>query len=206
MRILFVILRKTYGFSKHEDWISLSQFVEATDIPRPHVCRTLKGLIMQNIVTRRGNGKQVMYKLQKDWEKWTSLPDGVIRKGGTRTGNKGVPARVIQGVPARAHTKETITKENIQKKERTPSQVATMFFDDSKSQEDTIEYLKQKGLPEDVAKEEVYNFVMYWTEPNKSGTRVRWQMEKTFDVKRRLFTWFRRIKKFSKAETKGIVL
>lgn len=32
-------------------------------------------------------------------------------------------------------------------------------------------------------------FVSYWTEPNASRTRVRYQMERTWDTKRRLATW-----------------
>jgi hypothetical protein len=40
---------------------------------------------------------------------------------------------------------------------------------------------------------ELDKFVNYWTERNKSGTKERWEMEKTFEVKRRLSTWFSRI-------------
>ena len=32
-------------------------------------------------------------------------------------------------------------------------------------------------------------FIAYWTEPNKSRTRVRYQMEKTWDTSRRLALW-----------------
>ena len=37
-------------------------------------------------------------------------------------------------------------------------------------------------------------FVSYWTEPNKSRTRVRYQMEKTWDTSRRLALWASRDK------------
>jgi hypothetical protein len=32
-------------------------------------------------------------------------------------------------------------------------------------------------------------FISYWTEPNKSKTKMRFQLEKTWDTKRRLETW-----------------
>lgn len=32
-------------------------------------------------------------------------------------------------------------------------------------------------------------FFRYWTEPNKSGTKLRWEMEKTWDISRRLARW-----------------
>jgi len=36
------------------------------------------------------------------------------------------------------------------------------------------------------------NFFNYWTEPNKSKTKMRFELEKTWDIKRRLETWDRR--------------
>lgn len=45
-------------------------------------------------------------------------------------------------------------------------------------------------------------FVSYWTEPNSSRTRVKYQMERTWDTKRRLATWASREKGASKVATK----
>ena len=33
------------------------------------------------------------------------------------------------------------------------------------------------------------DFILYWTEPNKSNTKMRWEMEKTWDLSRRLGRW-----------------
>lgn len=53
--------------------------------------------------------------------------------------------------------------------------------------------------------EEMQKFVSYWTEPNKSKTKVRWEMEKTWDMKRRVGTWMRNSMKFNKSnEPKAI--
>jgi len=38
-------------------------------------------------------------------------------------------------------------------------------------------------------KDMIRKFYDYWTEPNKSHTKMRWELEKTWDVKRRLNTW-----------------
>lgn len=32
-------------------------------------------------------------------------------------------------------------------------------------------------------------FYDYWSEPNKSGSKMRWELEKTWDLKRRLTRW-----------------
>lgn len=77
----------------------------------------------------------------------------------------------------------------------TPAEVSRKFFE---NQEDIISQLKEKGLDENIIRREIKKFVSYWTEPNKSGTRVRWELQQTFDVPRRLSTWFGRIKDFNK--------
>ena len=38
-------------------------------------------------------------------------------------------------------------------------------------------------------KEMIRAFFDYWTEPNKSRSKMRFELERTWDVKRRLFTW-----------------
>ena len=41
----------------------------------------------------------------------------------------------------------------------------------------------------DISKEDKNDFFLYWTEMNKSATKFRAEMEKTFDVSRRLKRW-----------------
>ena len=48
-------------------------------------------------------------------------------------------------------------------------------------------------------KELIRAFYDYWTEPNKSKTKMRFELEKTWDVKRRLNTWASREKINSKS-------
>ncbi len=43
----------------------------------------------------------------------------------------------------------------------------------------------------------VRRFFDYWTEPNKSRTKMRWELERTFEVRRRLATWASRDKTFT---------
>lgn len=40
------------------------------------------------------------------------------------------------------------------------------------------------------------DFYRYWTEPNKSGTKFRQELEKTWDLERRLSTWAKNDKNF----------
>lgn len=111
--VLMVIIRKTYGWRKKQDWISLSQLSEATGIQIPHISRAINLLVKQNIVTKGGSRKKPLLSVQKDYDRWVMLPKGVrshhpikgvITEGGS---TKGGNSTTQKG----AETKETITKE-----------------------------------------------------------------------------------------------
>jgi len=76
---------------------------------------------------------------------------------------------------------------------------AVDFFENKERHEEIVQFLVTKGASQDAAREEVRKFVDYWTEPNKSGSKVRWQAERFFDIKRRLATWMRNAAKFTRA-------
>ena len=42
---------------------------------------------------------------------------------------------------------------------------------------------------ENIDKEDKDNFFMYWSELNKSGSKQRWELEKTWDLSRRIKRW-----------------
>lgn len=101
-----------------------------------------------------------------------------------------------------AYNNNNIIKEdnNIDnKREETPAQQMEKFLklmkNKDQSYKDLISYLEsEKKIPPDISSAELDKFVNYWTELNKSGTKQRWELEKTFEVQRRLATWFGRVK------------
>jgi len=46
------------------------------------------------------------------------------------------------------------------------------------------------------------SFIDYWTEPNKSNTKMKYELNKTWETKRRLKTWANNQKKWDKPKTK----
>jgi Domain of unknown function (DUF4373) len=58
--------------------------------------------------------------------------------------------------------------------------------------------LSLKTYEQKYTRELLTKFYKYWTEPNKSGTKFRAELEKTWDVQRRLETWASREKDFVK--------
>ena len=72
-QLLDFIIRKTYGFQKKEDIISVSQFNEATGINKPCIIRGIHKLVEMNIVIKKDNGVIPTYCLQKDYIAWKPL-------------------------------------------------------------------------------------------------------------------------------------
>ena len=68
--------------------------------------------------------------------------------------------------------------------EISPAQKAREFF----------KKIESENLEETAERKKFYN---YWTEKNKSGTKERWELEKTFDVDRRFATWQRNALQFN---------
>ena len=74
---LWLIIRKTYGWTKKWDTIAISQFVEATKRSDRGVERGINELKERNVIfaKSRGLGKVTAYSLNKDHEKWVySIP------------------------------------------------------------------------------------------------------------------------------------
>lgn len=89
-QILWVIFRKTYGWNKKNDEISLGQFVESTGISKPNICRALSKLITSKIIIRIDNKKYPTYCFQKDYHKWNVIKiDNIIKNDNESDLNNG---------------------------------------------------------------------------------------------------------------------
>jgi len=127
-RILAVLWRKTYGFGKTEDTISVTQFERATGIKRRHVKKTLDSLVTKNIVFKDRKSYISTYGFNKDYESWKAIQDNktITYKGNTLTektitslGNTLLPIKVTELLPIKVPTKE---KRNYTKEIHTFSQ------------------------------------------------------------------------------------
>jgi len=102
------ILRKTYGWNKKEDRISLSQFMDMTGISKSHIIRAIKGLIDKNMIAKKGNDLGITYCIQKKYHLWNALPKKeTLPKKEINVAKKGNVA-----LPKKGHTKDTLTKDN----------------------------------------------------------------------------------------------
>ena len=112
-RTVLFVLRKTYGFNKKQDRISLSQFEKATLMKRSHVVTTIKELVHKSILVKQNS----LYSINKNWESW------VVHKRvpSPQKHTKVVHKRSPKVVHKRVHTKDN-TKDNIQKTAKTPTE------------------------------------------------------------------------------------
>jgi phage replication O-like protein O len=73
-RVLCFVLRKTYGWQKKADRLSLSQFVDGTGIERRHVIEAIKGLVQKKILTsdsaKIGTRAVRTYSFNKHFGEW----------------------------------------------------------------------------------------------------------------------------------------
>lgn len=115
-QVLDVICRRTYGFNKKYDAISLSQFNLATGLKKVAVCKAIQKLTFLNLITQKGNDTSKTYSINKDFETWKPLPKKVTLPkkviNVTQKGNNHYPKRVPQ------NKKE---KRNICDSEKSPS-------------------------------------------------------------------------------------
>lgn len=109
---LDVILRKTYGFNKKEDQISLSQFNLLTKMPKATVCRSLLKLEKMNlIIIKDDNVKCNLYRFNKDFHTWKPLTKKII----VDKKDNGRYQKRQSALTKKGHTKDTITKDTITK-------------------------------------------------------------------------------------------
>ncbi len=69
-RLLWTILRFTYGWNKKVDNISLTSFEKHTGISRRNFKRDLDVLVSREIIVRDSSSYITKYGLQKDYTKW----------------------------------------------------------------------------------------------------------------------------------------
>jgi len=182
-RVLWAVLRKTYGWHKKTDRISYAQFQKITGLDRWHIRRYLNRLLSRNIITKTGSGQRLEYGFQKDYSKWQPLPKQATITTVAQIGYELLPKQATKPLPKQATTKE--------KKETNKRYSANL----SNSLPSLFSEIESGFTPEDLQHKQ--NFLDYWTEANPNGKKERWQMERVFDVKRRFSTWLRNHKRWS---------
>ena len=114
-QVLLFLLRKTYGYQKKEDIISLSQYQKGTGLSRPTVVKTLKNLITRRMLVKMYlPDSRISFKFNKNYDFWVVNTPKLVK--GTWLPSKDVLTESGKDVLTHKRKKETI-----QKKEASPS-------------------------------------------------------------------------------------
>lgn len=133
--VLLVIYRKTFGYHKIKDKISLSQIQKISGLTRSNLSKAVKSLENKNLIKKTVIGKkglqQTIYEIIIKSENSSSPPP----KGGSPTEPGGSPATGLGGSPATGPTKEKeinkVFKEKEKEKEKKTGANAPLASDDA---------------------------------------------------------------------------
>lgn len=132
LRIAICILRKLNGFNKDSDMISLSQFMEYTGLSNRGVINAQRQLILMNIcsLVEKGKSKKASnrWAFNKNVSTWQLVKRCSLVKFPTSTSE----LLSNQLVNLSSHTKESITKETIQKKANNAKQTKDNLSESNK--------------------------------------------------------------------------
>ncbi len=196
-RLLWSILRKTYGWHKKADRITYSQFERMTGLDRWNIRRYLNRLIERNIITKTGSGQRLFYAFQKDYSLWKPLSKKTTVKDHRRENAKPLSKQATVATIIQTDNgllSDQITKP-LSKQINTKEKKETIKRKRDKSLVSLFSEIEFEFKPEDLLHKQ--EFLDYWTEKNPNGKKERWQMEKVFDVKRRYQTWLRNYKRWT---------
>ena len=223
-QLVFIWVWHHKGNETNSSFPSIKKLCEETGISESSVQRTIRELEKKGLFVRNErfliNGRQTSneYEIVLDYEEekmQQTRAEGVTQtwgEGVTQTGGEGVTQTGGEGVtqipPIIGITK---TREELKNKyskniysensenEKTPKEKSEEFFQKKEKQEELIQFLvKEKNMPAGMAETRVTEFVQYWTERTQNGKKQKWEMEKTFELSKRLANWFKMGEKFEK--------
>jgi hypothetical protein len=111
-QIFDFIFRKTDGYGKKEDWISLGQFIRGTGIPdKKGVIRAIHKLEIMNLIGKKANKSEPSYWINKDYDTWKPLAKiPTLAKKTTSIGRKANKPLAVKPPTINNITKDNLTK------------------------------------------------------------------------------------------------
>lgn len=185
-RCVFYLLRKTYGWNKKEDRISLSQWAEGTDTKRNHVMSILNGLIAKKIIYKL-DGYIPTYGFNKYTDEWQDigvdskignrfskvLPEKVTVESVTLQGNSTVTFSGNKGVTKQGNNKRQLKtiKDNVVPHQKVFTALVTVCRVDPKLKAGHIGKTAKSLLKAGYTPEDVDRFGMWWSRNDFRGRR-----------------------------------
>ncbi len=167
-------MKKSFPF-EFESWVAGTAFLN----------RREKGCYIDLLCIQAGKGHLTMEMIKEilngDFDCWDKLKSKFVEENGKFYNRK------LESVKQGKHKKtpEEIVIERA-KLDKIIAEKKQKFYDDCKP------YLVK------YPKEMLRAFYNYWTEMNKPGTRLKFELQQTFEISKRLATWAGKTKEFVK--------
>lgn len=130
----------------------------------------------------------------------------LIKKGFIKTKLMGVPATLhfkIIEIKITNFLKTGIKKSAIlDVKEVETNNNKEIIINNKKNMNTRAQEFTEEVFMSNLSSELCQEFIDYWTEPNTSKTKMKFELERTFDIKRRLTRWSKNDKKWNQKESK----
>jgi phage replication O-like protein O len=180
-QIIWALLRKTWGWHKKSDKISLTQWSSLTGIATCNVSRAIKLLEKRHIITANRKSYITEYMLQKDYDLWdyNIKPVSGQPVSGQTVSGQPVSGQPVSGQPVSALITNSISTDS------TPTPEGSISTDSNKRNiKETIQK-KHDGNLENYKKElikefndidfeeEIKKFELYWSEDHRQLKKPR---------------------------------
>jgi len=109
LKIILLIIRKTYGFGKKTDDMTLTQIANATGLDLAHVSKAVKVLFERKVLLKRQGRFGLILGINKDYGEWITLPkqQGVAKTASEpcQNGKLTLPKQQTQKITPKETTK-----------------------------------------------------------------------------------------------------
>jgi len=157
---------------------------------------------------RKGLVDGMFFNTYKNIQLDTTLTEGKQKTAIQMLRDKGLITTRLMGMPAKTHFKIhenkileilnlcSVKKDELVTGKTSPNKNKEIRINNNISYryDDFSEEVFRTENPTDMCTE----FISYWTEPNKSKTKMRFELQKTFDITRRINTWIKNDKKWER--------
>lgn len=120
-QVLWVVIRKTYGWQKKSDTIGMRQFMDATGLHKNVVSREVARLVARSILREQGDDYHPKrYELQKDYARWQATDAPTPPQTVSETANTQEPTATV------SNSAESVSETADTRAETVSSSVATV--------------------------------------------------------------------------------
>ena len=174
-KIFWVVIRKTYGWHKNEDKISISQFSQLTGLSRPNAHRSIKSLVAKSILVAKSSTLGIVYSFNKFYSQWSSSYTATSSKiENTLVAKSSTPVVAKSSTKLVAKSSTTIdSKDNIKNTNTKDSKLYSNIC--NVIQKDFIEIAEKYKVPLSFVESKYEDMILWHESDPRKNKKVNWR-------------------------------